>query len=176
MGNGNYETIAQGFGLRNVKWNWQKLYMQTVSAFTQLKTSNMPYWTLGSKAKFNLHKLPGEFLGKKYYFLTSSRWPNWVVTLLARAKLVGSHVGLFGLDLNKPSLPHEPQRLAVHVCKVNKEGYMDAVMIQREFSGTHILSKAYVHHGSWFVYGWDLGDPGKGGYWKPDVDLDVDFC
>jgi len=164
--------------LYNVKWSDQYLYMQTMSLLSQLKVSSSGWY--GDESKFNLHKLHGKINnGMSYYFLTSKQWPTWVASMRLTGQL-GSTTGMFALNLDKPSFPHDPQGIVVHICRMTKAGFEDTVMIMSSGSkmtlGTE--SKAYIHQGSWFVYGWVMSsDPGTGGYWKPNKPiLGLELC
>eukprot|EP00928_Gymnodinium_smaydae_P053134 TRINITY_DN37197_c0_g1_i1.p2 TRINITY_DN37197_c0_g1~~TRINITY_DN37197_c0_g1_i1.p2 ORF type:complete len:331 (-),score=55.58 TRINITY_DN37197_c0_g1_i1:127-1044(-) len=176
---GKYKQIADGIFIDNAYWSDQRLYMQTFSVFTQLKVTAWRFM-LGDEAKWDIHEVPGEIHGKKMYLLSSKRWPSWVATMRATVGTAFSPFGLFGLNLDHTTAPWEPQGLNVHICQVTKEGFGDAVQIMSPgtLSTAGLVSRAYVHYGSWLVYGWSMtSDPGTGGYWVPSSHIpDLQAC
>merc|ERR1712083_1189463 len=72
--------------------------------------------------------------------------------------------GLYSMNLFHTMAPYDPSGLVVQICSLRKQGYPTEIMIGS--SGGARTEWAYIHHGSWLVYGWDLSpDPGTGGYW-----------
>eukprot|EP00928_Gymnodinium_smaydae_P019290 TRINITY_DN1738_c0_g1_i1.p1 TRINITY_DN1738_c0_g1~~TRINITY_DN1738_c0_g1_i1.p1 ORF type:complete len:321 (+),score=62.54 TRINITY_DN1738_c0_g1_i1:60-965(+) len=170
---GNYKQVADGIYIDNAYWTDQRLYMQTFSVFTQLKVSGWKF-ALGDEAKWDVHEVPGRIKGKKMYMLSSKRWPSWIAAMRATAATAFSPFGMFGLNLDHESAPWEPQGLNVHICQMTKPGFSDAVQIMSPgtLSTAGLVSRAYVHVGSWLVYGWELtSDPGTGGYWVPSAQI-----
>merc|ERR1712039_737952 len=110
--------------------------------------------------------------GKKMYYMTSSKWSTWAVALQATALGSLSRFGLFSVNLDHPMAPYEPRGIAVHLCSVSKRGFSDYVMIQSPgvLATLDVSVSAYVHTGSWFVYG-SVSEPGTGGYWLPSESI-----
>merc|ERR1712232_746559 len=119
----------------------------------QLKTSVLPMWLLGDRLKFILHKLPGTVNLHSEYFLSTQAYPDYVATIRATKGTAFSPFGVYevGLDRN-----YKPAQLLVRVCDAGN-GY-----VRFGSSGEHTIW-AYIHHGSWNVYGWRAGSPGDGG-------------
>jgi hypothetical protein len=172
-----YELVASDIVFSNVEWPSQVMYMQALSLFSQLKVGDVH--NVGDSSRFSLHKLPGTISGKTYVLLSSAKWPNWVASLcLSVFGIVPlSPVGLYALNLDKGHLHHGPEKLVVHVCRMTSVGLTDAIQIRSpgKFSGR--ISTAYVRHGSSRIFGSWIGDPGSGGYWKPNKPLQgLDEC
>jgi len=156
--------------------------MQYVSVLSQLKTSAAPSITFGGGQYSNLYEMPGVVKGKKQYFLSSNKWPTWVAAIRTTGSILSASVsvyGLFGVSLVHSIAPWDPQGIDLQVCSLKRTGYANEVMIGS--SGASGRTEwAYVHHGSWFVYGWGLSqDPGEGGYWTvsdPSILAGLDDC
>jgi len=165
------KLVAESFHLTNMKWPAQKMRMPGVTIFSQVGTSSAPTWYLGQEAQFNLWELPGRVGGKKMYFLSSAKWPTWVAAIRSTTLTAASVWGLYALNLEHSIAPWDPQSIVVHLCSLDKAGHQGAVMIGSPGLTANIW--AYIHHGSWDVYGWMLSeDPGPGGYWTPDKPLE----
>lgn len=174
----HYKKIASGVTFANKYWTSHWLYVQSVSVLSQLAASAAPAKTFGGSQLFDIYELPGEVNGRKQYFLTSNRWPDWVAAIRSTGSVLSLSASLWGLyavDLNHPIAPWDPQGISVTICNVVSGGEVDAnkaVMIGS--SGKHLHPIwAYVHRMSALVYGWMLtSDPGTGGYWIPDQPLE----
>mmetsp|Transcript_59959 Transcript_59959/g.139680 ORF Transcript_59959/g.139680 Transcript_59959/m.139680 type:complete len:294 (+) Transcript_59959:1-882(+) len=154
-----YPVAAAGFTLTNKKYDWQKLYMPATAPLDQLKTTAVPSFLNGDKDKFVLHQLPGEVAGHLDYFLTTVAFPEYVACIRATAGTAFSAFGAYEVGLYRQ---FAPQRLAVRVCSLGDGKIMIGSV------GTTNTVWFYVHHGSWNVYGWSLGDPGDSGVWVTD--------
>mmetsp|Transcript_68360 Transcript_68360/g.190725 ORF Transcript_68360/g.190725 Transcript_68360/m.190725 type:complete len:310 (+) Transcript_68360:77-1006(+) len=175
-----YTKVGSDFTLVNVKYNWQGLYMQRFGVLGQLMTSAAPDSLFFGSNKFDLFELPGRIKGHKEYLLTSKIWPNWVASIRTTGSVLSGSAslwGLYALNLYHTIAPWDPQSLVVRICSMEKHGYKNAIMIGSP-GATGRSIKAYLHHGSWFVYGWDLSaDPGEGGYWTVDKNLEgIEDC
>jgi len=166
--------VASNVILTNVYWTWSKLYMRLFGAlFNQMMVSEAPLWTFGGTNEFNIHQLPGTWNGYKMYFLTSSKWTSWTVAMRLTTGTAVSLWGAYALNLYHTIAPWDPQSIIVRICKV--PGYSNTIMF-----GSNSGIWAYIHHASYFVYGWDLsGDPGTGGYWSVNQGIghmDFEHC
>merc|ERR1711920_402874 len=170
----SYRKVAGGFTLTNKRFSRSWLYFQTLSLLSQLKVAAEPRWFFGGQQLFDLYELPGTIDGKKQYFLASTKWPSWVAAIRPTGSVLTGSVSLFGLyalNLVHTIAPWDPQQLTLQVCSMKKLGYEKEIMIGRTSVATHRTEWAYVHHGSWFVYGWALSqDPGDEGYWTVSDD------
>merc|ERR1711933_680520 len=122
--------VAQDFLLYNAQWPDHVMYMPAISVAVQMGVTN---WVKYEKqgAKFNLYKLPGALPNstKKYYFLTSVKWPNWVAALRtteSTPQAIVSPISLYGLNLDNAGPSRDPKGLVVHVCRANETGLEDA--------------------------------------------------
>jgi len=151
--------VATGFTLKNKKYNWQKLYMPATQLLDHLKTTSAPSWLNAGRDKFILHQLPGSVAGHIDYFLTTKAFPNYVAAIRATTGTAFSLFGAYEMSLAKE---FSPERLAVRVCSLGD----GQVMIGS--GGGRETQWFYIHHGSWFVYGWGHGNPGPSGVWTTD--------
>merc|ERR1711879_8166 len=137
------------------------------------KTSSWPSLT-GGADQFTVYKVHGLIHGKQMYYVASKRWPSWIISMRSTAATAFSPFGLFALDLDHEAMPWEPQGLLVHICQMKEAGFTDAIQIMSPgtLSTAGLVSKAYIHHGSWLVYGWEItSDPGTGGYWTASAKI-----
>mmetsp|Transcript_73305 Transcript_73305/g.177311 ORF Transcript_73305/g.177311 Transcript_73305/m.177311 type:complete len:293 (+) Transcript_73305:81-959(+) len=156
---GTYPILAAGFTLTNKEYTWQKLYFPALAPLDQLKTSAMASFFMLGKDKFILHQLPGTVAGKKDYFLTCQRFPDYVAAIRATA---GTAFSLFGAYEVGLAWEFAPDRLAVQVCSKGD----GQIMIGSP--GAMATEWFYIHHGSWNVYGDSSREPGDGAVWVSD--------
>lgn len=161
-----YTKVASKITLSPQKWNGHWLYMQSVSLLSQLKVSNLPSFSFFGSQYFDVYELPGRIKGKKHFFLASNKWPSWVAAMRSTGSVLSASVspyGLYGVSLEHTIAPWDPQGVIVEICSY--PGSANVVMIGNAPTGVQ-TEWAYVHHASWFVYGWGAtSDPGDGGYW-----------
>merc|ERR1711972_1101570 len=81
--NASNRVVADGFKLKNVKWPDQKMYVQRMAVFNQIKTTSFSSSMNMGQDKFTLYELPGKFNGEKMHFLASTKWPDWVLAIQA---------------------------------------------------------------------------------------------
>jgi len=150
--------VAESFELANVKYSKYYMYMQSMSTFGQMKVSNS-YFGVGG-AKFSLYKLPGTSDGQPKFFLGSSKWTSSV------AAFSGTTNGLYSTSLEKK---YGVDDLAVTVCARTDNTIMIGANEKSSVTGKAIW--AYVSKVSKDVKGYNMGDPGKSGYWtsKPPL-------
>mmetsp|Transcript_103151 Transcript_103151/g.300831 ORF Transcript_103151/g.300831 Transcript_103151/m.300831 type:complete len:300 (-) Transcript_103151:62-961(-) len=158
--------VAGEFRLYNAKYSKYKMYFQRVSAFGQIKSTAMPPWTNMGQDVFRLYRVPGSTTA---FILGSNKWHNSVVAMRPTTGTAVSPFAAFSVKINTMTIPWNPDTLMLQVCSLRRQSYPDYVMIGS--LGAHGLPVwAYLHHGSWFVYGSVTG-PGMGGYWRPDPPL-----
>merc|ERR1711920_1078369 len=124
---------------------------------SQMKVSENPSWMNNGKDKFSLHEMPG---GK--FILSSSKWSNWAVAIRHTTGTAVSTHGAYAERLDGHQVPWSPEALALDICSMDKLGYPNAVKI-----GNSKKAWAYIHHGSWLVYG-KSSHTGPGGIWIVD--------
>lgn len=165
----SYTKVASKITLSPGKWPSHWLYMESVSLMSQLSVSGSPGFAFFGNQYFDIYELPGKVDGKKKFFIASNKWPTWVAAIRTTGSLLTASVSLFGLygvSLPHTIAPWDPQGIIVEVCKYPG----GSVMIGNAPLGKR-TEWAYVHHGSWFVYGWGLSqDPGDGGHWLVNDD------
>jgi hypothetical protein len=167
-----YKQVGESVVFTNDYWSDQVIYMPGIAALGQIAVSSFSSM-LGDTDAFNIYEVPGQIngtKGKKFYFLSSKKWPAYLLTLRSTIGAIDlSPFAMFELGLNRPSSPYEPQGVSVHICQVKKNGFQNTVMIQSPGTSQTAFREvsAYLHSGSWFVYGSVLSDPGSGGYWLP---------
>jgi hypothetical protein len=172
---GVYEKVAEAVSFTNVYWPSQTLYMQKMSVFAQAATSSWTASLLGNSAQFDIHELPGRINGtdKKMYFVTSAKWTTFTMAMRPTTGTALSPFGLFTVNLDSKLLPYDPDGVVIHLCAMTKAGFAGNIMI--ESPGTlatlGLVTKAYIHTGSWLVYGSPLEDPGTGAYWTPSIPI-----
>jgi len=153
-----YEKMVEGFHLTNVKWNWQRMYMPSLQLMDSIATS-ASWSTMVQASSWTVYKLPGKYNGHTGYFLTTAAYPGYTASIRWTTGTALSPRGAYEVALTKEL---EPWRLAVRICwrpDGNVQiGSMDGVWF-------------YIHHFSYDVYGWQMGDPGDGGYWTPDKEI-----
>lgn len=168
------KLVASGFYLKNAKYDQYKMYFQRVSTFGQLSTTKMWSSLNFDQDKFSIYELPGKGEdGKPEYFLGSYKWSDYVVGFKATTGTAFSPFAAYAVDLNKKGKLLSiwgPSNIMLNVCRVNKASYQGGLQIGAKISATGGNIWAYVHGGSWFVYG-SLSSPGEGGIWYPDPPL-----
>jgi len=157
------KQIAKGFKLKNYYWPKYSMYFQGESIFGQIKTTNA-YSALNlHKDMFNLYKLPGASTKNASFFLSSYKYTDLVARIgLTTGTALKTH-GFYATALKDGK---SPDVLAVHVCYDAKH---KAIMI----GNVAQTWWAYVHRGSWLVYGSAASSAkkstvGTGGLWKPE--------
>jgi len=166
----SYKLVGSGFTLTNQEYDWQKMYMPSTAPLDQLKTTAFSSLFNGGKDKFFLHKLPGKLMGHRDYFLSTQAFPDYTAAIRPTAGTAFSLFGAYELGLNK-ALPWGPEDLSVRVCSKGSG------MLMIGSPGETKTAWFYIHHGSWNVYGWTLGDPGASGVWISDPPVhDVPKC
>lgn len=187
------KVIAKDFTIKNMKWPDNKMYVQRLSVFNQMKTTGFSStYNLGQDL-FTLYELPGTLEGYKEYFLASSKWPDYVVAIDTTGGTAVSLWGAYAVSLTKNHQPWNLRNVMMRVCSVRNKGYPNAVMIGSSLKQAGSAVWAYIHSGSYFVYGYWYPErlieskiipsgqaasgapapgpaqvPGEPGYWIPD--------
>lgn len=155
--------VAADFTLTNVKFDWQKMYMPASDPFKHVKTTAVASMFNFGQDKWILHRLPGDLGGNSAYFLSTVRYPDYVAAAQATLGTAISPFGAYEVGLDKEKAPDS---IAVRVCS-RQDG---SIMIGSVgLMGTQWF---YLHHGTWEVFTWSIGDPGPGAYWKPDPPIE----
>lgn len=157
------ELVATEFTLANAYWPKYTMYFQKVSAFGQLKTTNAYSWMNMGRDKFNLYRMPAKRGEEHKFFLGSGSYVDKVARIGLTTGTSISTRGLYSTDVGAGKKPAD---LAVSVCYEKSKA---AIMIG-DAKGSWW---AYVHRGSWLVYGSSAKQEkvGEGGMWKPDPPL-----
>lgn len=130
---------------------------------TQMKTTRMPNWANMKQDLFTLHRVPGN---DSAFMLGSKKWPGYAVAMRQTEGTALSAMGMYEVKLSTRIAPWNPSTVMLQVCSLKKKTGQPHVKIGS--LGRHgIPVWAYVHHGSWLVYG-SLSDPGEGGHWIPE--------
>jgi len=168
------KKVAGGFYLSNGKYDKYKMYFQSVSAFGQLKTTKMWSSMNNEQDKFDLYEVAGGAGSKKTYFLSSAKWPSYVVGFKATTGTSLSPFGAYAVDLkDKASVLDTwgPSNIMLKVCSLGpRSSYPGGVQIGTELTTGSGTVWAYIHSGSYLVYG-SITSPGEGGIWVPDPPL-----
>jgi len=167
-----YTKVADDFQLTNSHWPGQNLYISTFFTFSQLRVST------SSTDTFSLHELPGKNSkdGLKRYMLASTSSPDYVVALMGnKAANVVPYPGMSLFEVDAVNQLMDPTLVFWIVCKPKSgaKGLQFGVLSQ---DGYYIW--AYVHTGSWLVYGWFhslWGAPDDRAQWTPDKSLLEDY-
>lgn len=155
--------LARGLTLRNAKWQDQLVYIPrglTGIVQNQLRTSTY------SGSGFDLFKLPGGD-----YLLTSSRWPDVVVSVVFYSLLERWDVVAMRLSDWNGGL----QMASFLLCRPNASAHPGAVLIWHRDPRV----KLYLTRGSWRVFGSaHVGDPGPAGHWivEPPLPFEPPAC
>jgi len=160
--------VAKGVLLRNAKYSHYKMYFQRVSTFGQMKTTRASSWMNMQQDKFDIYEAPGSDSGHKEYFLASGKWPDYVVGMKATTGTAMSPFAAYAVNLHKKGGVFDawgPSNIMLRIC----ETASGMLQVGAKMSDTKMIW-AYVHHGSWYVYG-SLSSPGWGGEWKPEPAL-----
>lgn len=182
------KLISRDFTLSNGEWSDHKMYVQRLSVFGQMKTTSLSSsYNLGQD-KFNLYELPGLFEGQKEYFLASAKWSDYVVAMQATAGTAFTLWGAYSVGLGTEHKPWSLKDIMLRICSARNKGHPDAVMIGTSVPQGGSTIWAYIHRGSYFVYGYWYPEqlikskilptggketqspqnlPGKGGLWIP---------
>jgi len=155
--------VAKGVLLRNAKYHHYKMYFQRMSTFGQMKTTSASSWMNMDQDKFDIYEVPGSQFGHKEYFLASSKWSDYVLGMKATTGTAISPFGTYAVNLNKKGGVLDtwgPTNIMLRVC----ETATGALQIGAKMADANTIW-AYVHHGSWYVYG-SVSTPGWGGEWK----------
>merc|ERR1712228_376051 len=107
-------------------------------------------------------EVEGLYTGQKMYFLASHTWKNWVASLRPTGHALTGAI-LYSVHLGHSIAPLDPQSIMLEVCSLRNIGKPTEIMMGLR---TKVRTQwAYVHHGSWLVYGSDSSqDPGTGGH------------
>jgi len=165
------KEVAKGFVLRNAKYEHYKMYFQRMSTFGQLSTTRLSTWMNMEQDKFNLYEIPAKSKeGFTEYFLVSAKWPDYVVGMKATTGTAISPFAAYAVNLeNKASVLDVwgPDNVMMRVCQMPEtSSYSGAIQVGASLTGGTTIW-AYIHHGSWLVYG-SVSSPGPGGLWIPD--------
>lgn len=179
-------AIGSGFTLTNMKWSSWKLYIQSLSAFGQLRATRVhSALNLGSD-KFQLYEFPGVLDGQKQYILASHRWTDHVVMMDMTGGTALSLWGAYAVDLAEYHEPWELKNVMLHVCSARSKGHPDAIMIGSSSHPAGSAAWMYLKEGTFNVFGYwyperliaavvtgggpmNISDsPGDGGYWIPN--------
>jgi len=112
------------------------------------------------KDYFNLYKMAGPQGGKPKYILQSSAWANTVARIASTTGTSFSSKGFYATDLDAA---YGPDKIALSVCYSHTHKAL-------AFGNDAGDVWAYVHKGSWLVYGYkgSRKDAGDGALWQPD--------
>lgn len=151
-------VVATDFTLTNVYWPRYSMFFEGVSAMGQLKTTNAYSWMNMGKDKFSFYRLPGPS-NETRFLLGSVAYPSEAARVASTSGTAISGQGLDAIDLSDAvSL----DKLAVSACYDKAKS---AVMVGDKAGETW----AYVHRGSWLVYGSSAQrcKVGERGLWTP---------
>jgi len=166
--------VASKFYLSNGKYDKYKMYFQAMSAFGQMKTTKMWSSMNNEQDLFDLFEVAGGEGSKKTYFLASSKWQNQVVGFKATTGTAISPFGAYAVDLAEKASVLDtwgPSNIMLKVCSLGPQSsYPGAIQIGSDLSDKTGTIWAYVHTGSYLVYG-SITSPGEGGIWIPEPPL-----
>mmetsp|Transcript_95648 Transcript_95648/g.241061 ORF Transcript_95648/g.241061 Transcript_95648/m.241061 type:complete len:340 (-) Transcript_95648:169-1188(-) len=154
--------VAKGVLLRNGKYKHYKMYFQRMSTFGQMKTTRASSWMNMAQDKFDIYEVPGSDSGHKEYFLASSKWSDYVLGMKATTGTALSPFAAYAVNLDKKGGVLDtwgPTNIMLRVC----ETATGMVQVGAKMADANTIW-AYVHHGSWYVYG-SVSTPGWGGEW-----------
>ncbi|CAJ1345753.1 unnamed protein product [Effrenium voratum] len=120
-----------------------------------MSTSNMPSFSFMGSDEFDLYRVPGLFNGKALFMIASHKWPTYVLAIRATTGTAFSPFGTYSVELKDTS-----EDIMLQVCSMASRGKPTAIMIGSAGSLKSIW--AYVHTGSWGVWG-SITDPGWAG-------------
>lgn len=152
------KLVASKFTIKNAKWPDYKMYVQRMSVFNQMKTTSFSSGYNMGQDKFSLYQLPGKFNGETMFFLGSDKWPDYVFALDSTGGTAVSLWGGYAVSLTEKHEPWSLKDVMLRVCSARKTGHPDAIMIGSSVPSGGSTVWAYIHSGSWLVYG----------YWYPE--------
>ncbi|CAK9024644.1 unnamed protein product [Durusdinium trenchii] len=158
-------VVASSFILTNVKYPKYRMYFKRVTTWGQMGTSSMPSFSFFGADLFDLYRVPGLFDGKALFMIASHKWPSYVLAIRATTGTALSPFGTYSVELKDTSAPWKPEDIMLRVCSMASYGKPNAIMIGS--AGAVKTIWAYVHMGSWSVYG-SMSSPGDGGGWMPN--------
>lgn len=159
--------IATGFTLTNVKYGDQMMYMPATDPFKHIKTTASPSFFNFGTDKWTLYEMPAKTLvgGKKGYLLSSERFPGYVAAAEPTLGEAISPYAAYEVGLYREKAPTD---IALRMCSREDGSIM---MGSQGWSSSNLTQWFYIHHGSWEVFTWGVGDPGPGGYWGAEPPL-----
>lgn len=159
----NNKRLVSKVLFRNSKYDNSLMYFQRLSTFGQMKTTSFSTSINMDQDRFDIYEIPGTYDdGHKGYFLASSKWTNYVVGMKATTGTALSPFAAYAVNLGKKASIldlYGPSNIMLQIC----ETASGTVQVGAKMGGVSTIW-AYVHHGSWFVYG-SLTSPGSGGEW-----------
>lgn len=158
-------VVASSFILTNVKYPSYRMYFKRITTWGQMGTSSMPSFSFMGSDLFDLYRVPGLFDGKALFMIASHKWPSYVLAIRATTGTAFSPFGTYSVELKDTSAPWKPEDIMLRVCSMGSYGKHNAIMIGSAGKVKSIW--AYVHMGSWSVYG-SISNPGEGGEWAPN--------
>lgn len=136
--------VAGGISLENVRFGGYYLRVPTTWGFTQLRVGT----DLDDYAKFDLWEVPGTMSGQKRYVIGPTQLPDNTLEFATSSSIIGSPwKAIDGKPGSWGSAPADPAHNFWTVCKVNGHVRLG------DFTGA---IWAYIHHGSWLAYGWNV--------------------
>lgn len=157
--------VASSFVLTNVQYPSYRMYFKRITTWGQMGTSSMPSFSFMGSDLFDLYRVPGLFNGKALFIIASHKWPSYVLAIRATTGTAFSPFGTYSVELKDTSAPWKPEDIMLRVCSMGSYGKHSAIMIGS--AGAVKTIWAYVHMGSWSVYG-SISNPGEGGEWSPN--------
>jgi len=170
------KVVATNFVLANAKFEGYKMFFKRVTTFGQMSTTRLPSSFNMDQDKFDLYQLPGADVGTKEFFLVSSKWSDYVLGFKATTGTALSPFAAYAVDLAKTVDQTVDvwgvSNIMLKICAVSPSEYVPTggVRIGAVLPATDSTLWAYIHHGSWLVYG-SMTKPGDDGIWFPDPPL-----
>mmetsp|Transcript_143889 Transcript_143889/g.460602 ORF Transcript_143889/g.460602 Transcript_143889/m.460602 type:complete len:301 (+) Transcript_143889:84-986(+) len=167
------KVVATNFVLANAKFEGYKMFFKRVTTFGQMSTTRLPSSFNMDQDKFDLYQLPGSDAGTKEFFLVSSKWSDYVLGFKATTGTALSPFAAYAVDLAKKVDQTVDvwgvSNIMLKICAVSPAEYAPTggVRIGAVLPATDSTIWAYIHHGSWLVYG-SMTKPGDDGIWFPD--------
>jgi len=152
------KVLAKDFILHNKQYPKYLLYVKRLTVFGQMSTTSYSTSYNMGQDKFTLYELPGKLDGKSEYFLASSKWPDYVVSIQGTGGTAVSLYGAYAVSLKKFHAPWNLKDVMMRVCSARKLGHPDAIMVGTSVPSGGSTIWSYVHGGSYLVYG----------YWYPE--------
>jgi len=175
-GNCHFEAnklVATNFVLTNSRFEGYKMFFKMVTFSGQMSTTSLPSSFNMDQDKFDLFQLPGANNGTKEFFLASTLWEDYVLGFKSTTDSAWSPFAALNVDLAEQTVDvlHD-SNIMLKICAMVRSDNTPTggVRIGAFLPAADSTIWAYIHHGSWLVYG-SMTKPGDDGIWFPDPPL-----